>query len=154
MNDLINNTVTSALDGLELKFKHDGNTFNLTITDDNADFPLRIIADDDCELLTIIGYFPVKIPKTGLEKMYELINSLNYRTRVGNFTIDPKDGELSFRLGNNVDGGAINEKIVDCCLMQVISRLHDNFDEIMKALFGGEHVTFTFAPSSEDQHRA
>ena len=144
MNDVMCSTVASTLDEMELHYKNEGQLFTFSVGDDCADFPIRIIADEENELLTTIGYFPVKISKMNLDKMYKYINDLNYRTMVGFFTIDSEDGELSFRLANNVDGGVINESIVKTCFLQVMYRLRDTYEDIMKAMYGGEQFTFTF----------
>lgn len=144
METVMCNTVVTTLDEMELHYKHDGEVFSFSIGDEEADFAFRIIADEENELLTTIGYFPVKISKVHLDKMYKFINDLNYRTMVGFFTIDSDDGELSFRLANNVDGGAINEGIVKACFLQVMYRLRNSYEEIMKAMYGGEQYTFTF----------
>ena len=138
------NTVVTTLDEMELHYKQDGEVFSFSIGDEEADFAFRIIADEENELLTTIGYFPVKISKANLVKMYKFINDLNYKTMVGFFTIDSDDGELSFRLANNVDGGAINEGIVKACFLQVMYRLRNTYEDIMKAMYGGEQITFTF----------
>ena len=147
-------TVAATLDEMELHYKHEGELFTFTVGDDEADYPMRIIADEENELLTTIGYFPVKISKTNLDKMYKFINDLNYKTMVGFFAIDSEDGELSFRLANNVDGGAINEGIVKACFLQVMYRLRNTYEDIMKAMYGGEQYTFTFgAPAIDDQRQ-
>lgn len=155
MNDVMCNTVVSTLDEMELHYKHEGELFTFSVGDDYSNFPVRIIADEENELLITIGYFPVKIPKAHLDKMYKFINDLNYKTMVGFFTIDSYDGELSFRLANNVDGGAINEGIVKTCFLQVMFRLRDTYEDIMKAMYGGEQCTFTFAnATSSPEQRA
>ena len=154
MNDVMCSTVASTLDELELHYKQDGELFTFTVGDDEADFPIRIVADEEKELLVVIGYFPVKISKANLDKMYKVVNDLNYQTMVGYFAIDSNDGELSFRLANNVDDGAINDAIVRACFFQVLSRLNNSYEEIMKAMYGGEQFTFTFANSSENRPSA
>ena len=149
MTDIICNTVASTLDEMELHYKNEGQLFVLTVGDEYADFPIRIIADEEKEILTTIGYFPVKISKTYLDKMYKFINDLNYKTIAGSFTIDSDDGELSFRLANNVDDGAINEGIVKSCFLQVMMRLRNTYEDIMKAMYGGEQYTFTFGDDNK-----
>lgn len=144
METVMCNTVVTTLDEMELHYKQDGEVFSFSIGDEEADFAFRIIADEENELLTTIGYFPVKISKANLVKMYKFINDLNYKTMVGFFAIDSEDGELSFRLANNVDGGAINEGIVKACFLQVMYRLRNTYEDIMKAMYGGEQITFTF----------
>ena len=148
METVMCDTVAATLDEMELHYKHEGELFTFTVGDDEADFPVRIIADEENELLTTIGYFPVKISKTNLDKMYKFINDLNYKTMVGFFAIDSEDGELSFRLANNVDGGAINEGIVKACFLQVMFRLRNTYEDIMKAMYGGPQMNFTFASES------
>ena len=151
MNDVMCSTVASTLDELELHYKQEGELFTFTIGDDVADFQIRIVADEEKELLVVIGYFPVKVSKANLDKMYQVINDLNYQTMSGYFVIDSRDGELSFRLANNVDDGAINDAIIRACFFQVVSRLKNCYEDIMKAMFGGEQFTFTFADSSENR---
>lgn len=145
--------VAATLDEMELHYNQEGELVMFTIGDDEADFAIRIFADEKNEILTTIGYFPVKISKANLEKMYKYINDLNYQTMVGLFTIDSDDGELSFRLANNVDGGAINNGIVKTCFLQVLSSLHNTYEDIMKAMYRGPQMTFSFADSAFDEHR-
>lgn len=147
MNDVMCSAVASTLDELELHYKQDGEFFTFTVGDDVADFPIRIVADEEQELLVVIGYFPVKISKASLDKMYKVVNDLNYQTLAGHFAVDSRDGELTFRQANNVDGGAINDAIVRACFLQVVSRLRNSYEEIMKAMYGGSQMNFTFAPS-------
>ncbi len=74
MNDVMCSTVASTLDELELHYKQEGELFTFTIGDDVADFPIRIVADEEKELLVVIGYFPVKVSKANLDKMYKVVN--------------------------------------------------------------------------------
>lgn len=143
MNEIISKTVASALDEMEIHYKKEGQIFIFSVGDDCADFPIRIIADEENELLTTVGYFPVKVPKMNLEKMYKFINEVNYKTMVGLFVIDSEDGELTFRLANNVDGGVINESIVKACFLQVMCRLSNTFEDIMKSIYGCEQFTLS-----------
>jgi len=144
METIIGNTVAAALDTLELHYTRDGENFTCTLCEEDANFRICIIADEKNELLLVIGYFPVKISKMNRDKMYKVINDLNDQHMVGGFVIDSNDGELIYRLANNVDGGAINERVVLACFFQVFNRLKGTYDDIMKSMYGGEHYTFTF----------
>lgn len=144
METIIANAVTAALDRLELNYNHEGEVFTLIMDCEDADFKIRIIADEQNEFLLTIGYFPVKISKIYFDKMYKVINELNCSLMVGAFVLDSEDGELVFRIGNNVDEGAINEQVVTACFFQVVNRLKNTYNDIMKAMFGGEQYTFTF----------
>lgn len=148
MNEVICSTVVSVLDEMELRYSHEGELFTLTMCEEEANFPIRIIADDEQSVLTTIGYFPVKISRMNIDKMYKVINDLNYRQIIGSFVIDSEDGELSYRISQNADDGAINEAIVRICLCQVIARLKNTYEDVMKAMYGGPQMNFTFGDSS------
>lgn len=105
MSDVMCSTVASTPDEMERHYRHEGEHFTFSLGDDYADFNIHILADEEKEVHTIVGFFPVKIPKAHLDKTYKVINNLNIKTIVGYFASDSDDGELSFRLANNVDGG-------------------------------------------------
>ena len=148
-NNIIKNTVDTALRSMELRYQNKGRLFTLIIQNENAAFRYKIVADDENDLLVVVGYFPVFIPKSSLEWMYKYVNELNYKTVVGKFVIDPDDGELTFRLATNVDGGAINEELVHVCLLMASKTLASSYEDIMKAMFGGPQMVFTFAGCQE-----
>ncbi len=150
MENLIRNTVKEALDELELRYRNvDDETFFLTMCCKEADFKIRLTADDEQEVLCIIGYFPVKVPESRLEAMYKVINDINYKLLVGSFAIDSDDGELIFQVVNNADGGAINNEVVKVCFKQTIMALKKYYGNIMKGMYGGEQYTFTFGDSEK-----
>lgn len=150
METIIANTVSEALVNLDFTYCQEGEIFKTILGDDEVDFRINIIADEENELLLIIGYFPIRISKVNLEKMCKVINELNSQYMVGCFVIDPEDGELTFRLANNVDGGAINEQIVRVSYYQVGMRMRNTYQDIMKALYGGEQYTFTFGSNNKE----
>lgn len=138
---------------MDLKYSHEDNIFTLIICSDEADFKIRIIAEENQELLLTIGYFPVKISKTNLDKMYKVINDLNDEHMIGAYVIDSDDGELVYRLANNVDDGAINKRVVLACFLQVYNRIKSTYAYIMKAMYGGGQYTFNFEAASVDDQR-
>lgn len=150
MEAIIAKTVAETLDNLEFDYSQEGNVFHTVFGSDEADFNIDIIAEDEIEFLLVIGHFPVRISKTNYEKMCKVINELNSQFTVGCFIIDPADGVLTFRLGNNVDDGAINEKIIRMCYFQVGTRMINTYQDIMKALYGGEQYIFTFASNNKE----
>lgn len=149
MEQIIGNAVEQVLDGLDLHYSHEEHSYRFIIQDNYADFPFTIVADEEKELLVVIGFFPVKVGGDHLDEVFKVINSINYRTTVGAFVIDPADGELSFRIAQNVDGGAVNQQVVRICLLQAISRLTDSYEEIMAGMFGGPRMNFSFSAEEE-----
>ena len=151
MESVICSTVASVLNELELPYENQGKVFSLSLESEEAVFPTYIIADDENEVLSTIGLFPIKVSRANLDRMYQFINGLNLKTMIGFFAIDPDDGQLLFCLANNVDGGAINEDIVKASLLQVAYRLRKNYEDIMKAMFGGEQFIFSFSDGKDLQ---
>lgn len=153
MRHNIKSIVETVLDTAQLSYENEGAVFTFSVSDDNADFPIRIIVDEEQELLLIIGYYPVKVTEQHMDRICRVVNDINYRTMVGAFVIDSADGELSFRVVQNVDDGAFSENMVRACIWQVVSRLSDCYEEVMSALFGGSRVNFTF-PTERDAVRS
>ena len=149
MNDSVFLTVAEALDKLELHYRKEENVFHLVMNEEAADFTFLLVADDENEALTVVGYLPVKVPQDQIDRMCRVINDLNYKYPFGALVIDPEDGELSYRMANNVDDGAVNVKIVQTCFLQVLARLKYSYGEIMRSLFGGPQVTFRL-PGGDD----
>lgn len=129
----------------ELHCGNGGEVFDFIIPGESAIFPVKIIAYEEKNLLMTIGFFPVKVGERDLDRMYGLVNEINYNTRVGAYVVDPDDGELSFRIAHNVVGGAINQDVVRMCLLLVVDRLTGCYETIMAALFGGPRMTFTIS---------
>ena len=150
METVITNTVASVLDEREISYENLGNGFRFTIDNGVADFEVSIRVDEDIEIMAIIAIFPIKISDDKLDKMYKFINDLNYNVPAGYFVIDSEDGELSLRLSNNVKGGAINKDLVDINLSLLGYCINETFEDIMKALYGGEHYTFSFDDGEDD----
>ena len=150
METVITNTVASVLDEREISYENLGNGFRFTIDNGVADFEVSIRVDEDIAIMAIIAIFPIKISDDKLDKMYKFINDLNYNFPAGYFVIDSEDGELSLRLSNNVKGGAINKDLVDINLSLLGYCINETFEDIMKALYGGEHYTFSFDDGEDD----
>lgn len=144
MKGIITNAIVAYLEAMQLNYQQNDNIFSLTMCEEEADFLIHLIADEKNDLLMAIGYFPVKVSKSNLDKMYKVINDINDKYMVGAYVIDSDDGELTFRIGNNVDGGAANKEIVESCFLQVLLRLKQTYAEIMKAMYGGEQLPFAF----------
>jgi Uncharacterized conserved protein len=144
--------VETVLDDMELHYGHDGMVFHFTMSDDRADFPISIVALEERDLLMTIGYFPIKVGQQHLDRMCRKLNDINYSTTVGAFVIDPEDGDLSFRITHNTDGGAVNEETVKTCLLQVIARLRDCYEDVMATLYGGPQMSFMFSPERNAAH--
>ena len=135
MGTLINDTIVAALDNLELKYDHDGQLTTFMVTGRSAQYRVNVLGLEDKEMLFVQATFPVMIPEAKRPKMYKFISEFNYNRLMGLLVIDPEDGELSYRISNTADHGAINETVVQVCVLDVLKTLDDSHDSIMEVLY-------------------
>ena len=151
MTGRIFNIAETALNGLDIHYETREMMFVFTVTDDLADFRVGLIADDDIDRIMVCVCIPSKVPQANRDRMCTLINELNYETAVGAFSINPENGELAFRLANNVSSETIDAELVQTCLFQAIYRVRDCYEKIMREMYGGPQMNFTFVPSKDSK---
>lgn len=141
---IIENTVESLFDKMKCPYEKRGRLFELKAKEEQATFRYEIVADDEHANLVVIGHFPVPVPKTSRERMYKYISEQNNDNLVGVFVIDSDDGELTFRITNSVYGCTFDEEHVKYCIGLVSYTLSYKYEDIMKEMFCGPQVVFTF----------
>lgn len=144
MESIIENTIVSVLDELGITYRREEDEFVFKVGEEDGDFTYCIAANEVDELITIVGYFPVCVPKESLDRVCRVLNELNENSVIGAFSVDPEDRRPSFHLANYVSERAVNARIIQMCLMQVMGHITHSFQTIAKAMYGGEHYTFTF----------
>ena len=138
-------TVASSLEEMELKYEIKGAHFSVILGDEEADFHFYIIPDEENKVFTVIGRFPVRVPKSIRERMYGFVNELNNESDTSGFFAISKEGELSLCLSSHFDGGVLTEETVKACFSMVAYRLLDSYENTMNVMFGGGQYTFCFA---------
>lgn len=141
---IIKDTVKSALVGLKTLCWNKGRVFRFDLKEEKATFSFEILADDNRNRLVVIGYFPVPVHESSLERMYKYINELNRVNSPGMFIINSVDGELTFRISSSEYGCTFNEDHVMHLLSEVRDALSCQYDGIMKELFGSPRMVFAF----------
>lgn len=154
MENMIHHAVEAALDEMELHYHVKEDIFYLVICSKESSFKFRIVAEEEADILAVIGLFPVNVPEYLLDRMCKAINDLNKTSPVGYYVIDPDDGEISFRVIQNTDSGAVNKEVVKTCLLMAAKSLMVNYERIMKAMYGGEQMTFIFGDSARESGKA
>lgn len=144
METIIRNTVAAVLDNLEINYQYKDSEFIFKVGEDEGDFTYCIEPNDEDEMITIVGYFPVCVPKESMDMVLRVINELNEKSIIGAFSIDPEDRRPSFHLANYVSDGAVNAKTVQMCILQVMGHLIHSFQTIAKAMYSNEQITLTF----------
>lgn len=136
MNKKIFKAVESTLKKSELHYQiEDDIMFRFGISGDHANFDIRLICEEKMEILLSIVSCSMCVPKDKIEKMCKWIVEKNYSLTLGEFKMDTKDGELSFRLACPLDGGAVNEDIVGVAISYTLNTFDNTYEEIIKALY-------------------
>lgn len=151
--NIIRNAVESTLDGLKYHYLKLGRVFRFKLKEENVIYRYVIVADDEHEYLVVVGAFPVHVPKPSFDMMCTYINELNRMDIPGRFVINPDDGELTFRIISSVHGCTFNENHILYCLDMVSLALSRQYEGIMKALYGGSQMVFTFGGKEKPEEQ-
>jgi hypothetical protein len=75
-------------------------------------FPVFVSANDEREQLVVYGVLPDAVDEAHRVPVGAFLSALNYGLTIGNFEIDLSDGEVRFRAGIDVEGGALTGPMV------------------------------------------
>ena len=128
-------TVVKVLDSIELKYEvgEEQSTINFGVRYGDTPYRMQIHISEEAELLGILAVFPLNVPAHKWQVFYELANKLNCKY-VAKLVVDTDEGELISYMSCTVDGGAINEKIVQAAMTLCLSILDDNYLAILQLL--------------------
>lgn len=136
MKKKIFKTVESTLKAAEINYHVDDDiVFRFRIKGDHANFDVRMICEEDMEILMAIVTCGLCVPKDKIDRMCRWVTEKNYTLTLGEFKMDTSDGELSFRLGCPLDGGTVNEEIAGVVLSVTINSFDNAYEEIVKAMY-------------------
>lgn len=136
MKKKIYNTVEATLKDAELHYSvEDDIIFCLGISGEHASFDIKLVCEENMELLLAVVKCGIRIPKDKIGKMCRWIVEKNYSLSVGEFKMDTSDGELSFRMACPLDGGAVNKDIVRVALAQTLNTFDNTYEEMVKAMY-------------------
>jgi len=87
--------------------------------------PLQCIAHahEDENQFAFYSRFPSYVEKERRPEMLELLSRINYRLMIGNFEMDPSDGELNFKTSLDLAGVNYDGKLLDNCMSQNIETM-------------------------------
>ncbi len=103
---------------------------------------MEVILDQDEPNGLVFAYFvsPALIPKERRAEALALMNWLNWRLiTVGNFEMDPRDGELRVRVAMDIDGSELTDQMVFNIIAGGIHLMDQHFPKFMEVCFG--HAT-------------
>ena len=136
MEKRIYNTVEAALKNAELNYDIDRDmVFRFGIKGKHANYDVRMVCEEEMELLMTIVTCSLCVPKEKMDRMCRWVVEKNYGLTLGEFKLDTSDGELSFRITCPLDSGAVNEDIVTVVFLNAISTFDSTFEEIIKSIY-------------------
>ena len=99
-------------------------------------FPLVIAVDEVARTIACWGVMPVSADADRRAAVAETIVRINRGLRLGSFDLDFVDGEIRFRVGCDVEGGALTEQMVISMLGNVSVSIDRCGAVLMQVLFG------------------
>lgn len=138
MENLITDTVRKSLAELELDYCEEDGVFDFSIKEEHTNVDLRVFCIEEQEILIAVATSRVFVPNDKIEEVCRWICDKNYKGNIGYYTIDTKDGEVSFRVSCPLDGGAINAEIAKVAIINALKRIDDDYVELLKLVYFDE----------------
>jgi hypothetical protein len=129
--------VRAALDQLEWKPDVRDDAFaRIRVAGTLFDFNLLIVIDDAARTIVCYGIVPVHADPDRRAAAVEAIVRINQGLRIGSFDLDFSDGQMRYRTGCDVEGGALTEHMVRTMLGNVCCCIDQFSRALMLVLFG------------------
>ncbi|GAB3951995.1 hypothetical protein GCM10028805_33090 [Spirosoma harenae] len=122
---------------LQYRAEEDRYIFFLTMATSTGRFSIvcQVMAKDN--LIMWIGGMPANVPEQRRQQVALHINQKNWKLNVGNWEMDPTDGELRFRYAYLFDPDLpITEEIIMNSLACIYSIVNDNMNAWMELMYG------------------
>ena len=99
-------------------------------------FPVVVAVDETARTITCWGVIPVRADAQRRFAVAETILRINSGRRLGSFDLDFDSGEIFFRVGCDVEGGTLTERMVLSMLGNVCTSIDQSGPVLMLVLFG------------------
>jgi hypothetical protein len=133
--------IQSHLDKYELNYRVSegkvGPYFELDYSVNNL--RMNIILDQKEDTGRVYAYFisPALIPEERRSEILVLMNWINWRlVMIGNFEMDPRDGELRARIGMDIEGSELTDTMVYNIIAYGINIMDKHFPNFMEVCYG------------------
>lgn len=100
---------------------------------------MKVVLDQKQDHGQVFGYFisPALIPEERRAEILALMNWLNWRrVMVGNFEMDPRDGELRARISMDIEGSELTDTMVYNIIASGIHLMDKHFPFFMEVCYG------------------
>lgn len=101
-------------------------------------YDMLISVNEPTEILVCYARVVNRVPVGRRAAACELLTRINYELGLGGFDMDMSDGELRFRTGIDVEGGALSTRMVDSLVGVCYSTFERYYPVIMRVVYGDE----------------
>jgi len=98
---------------LDPKFQEETNQVYFVFKEDEREFPLFLRTFDNGDLLQLIAFFPIQLDQKVVPDTARLLHLLNKELDIPGFGLDEIGGVAFFRCMLNMDGGSIEESMIE-----------------------------------------
>lgn len=130
-------TVRAMLDRYEYRYlQMDANTLWLYLRNEAGLYGICFLVNDAAGLLQVVGRYGSNVPDDRRVAVAELLSRINVRLGFGNFELDFDDGEVRFRVGEDVRDTQLGEAVVDRMMGYTLVTLDRYHQAMMSVVFG------------------
>ncbi|HEX4146468.1 MAG TPA: YbjN domain-containing protein [Pirellulales bacterium] len=90
------------------------------------------------DLFELFGFSPVRVPGGARPAIAEVIARANHGLRVGSFSLDFDNGELTFHMGQVLNDVGLDADIVDWMICTTMALLDKYLPAILSVIYGNE----------------
>lgn len=110
---VLRTVVEEALSAQDWKYEVNGQWIRFRLVGENSVYELTFLADENAQTLSLRIGTSYRVPEQLRLMAVEFLNRANCLFRIGSFNLDYQDGEVVFRAGVDVEGGALVPKMVN-----------------------------------------
>jgi hypothetical protein len=108
----------------------DENATLVVVDGEHARYQLLLITSDELDLLSCYCILPSLVRPAARPSVVDMLNRINWSLAIGNFDLDPDDGQVRFRSALHVQGLTPTETAVENLIdgaVATVDRCHDLF---------------------------
>ena len=132
-------TVLDFFKGEQFKFEAEEENKNIVIFLSGTGgtwMGLARVLEDDNQFI-FYSVVPNRAPKEAKPAVMEFITRANYNLLMGNFEMDPEDGEVRFKTSIDVSGDDLTPALVKNVVYFNLIAMDKYMESLMKVMFGG-----------------
>ena len=133
-------TIAELLTNDEWEFHRggkDGNALYAYVRGDRATYRWRFVVEEEDALVTFLVFGPTEVPDDARPQVLELLNLMNSRYMIGNFELNVAQREVIFRVGYDLEDGALSSQMIHNMMRASVSAYDKIFPALMAVCYGG-----------------